>query len=267
VIRRLAVVLALAVLPAACSASPHPAASQFAASQSPSLDRPVSPGPVGADCLTRADRAGAVRFASGSGAELAGVLLGQGRSGVVLAHGQHGDVCEWLPYARVLVGLGYRVLLFDFNGSGASGLAPDAPARPHYDLDVVAAIGRLRGTGVDRIALLGSETGGLAAVIAAADVRPPVAGVVAVSSPSAVSGMDGVAAAGRLAVPALFVESAEDPWLGEMRQLYRADRYPDRHLEEVPGYGHGPNLLDPAMEQRAGAVRGLVEAFIGRVSR
>jgi pimeloyl-ACP methyl ester carboxylesterase len=248
VITRVGTVLATAVLLTACSGGPP-------------LDRPTTAVSVGADCLGPAERAGTVRFASRSGAELAGVLLGTGRSGVVLAHGQHGDVCEWLPYARELVGRGYRVLLFDFNGSGASGLSPDAPARPHYDLDVTAAIGQLRTAGADRVALVGSETGGLAAVIAAADARPAVAGVVDISSPDDVSGMAGIAAAGRLAVPALFVVGVEDPLLTGMRRLYGADRYADRHLEEVPGFAHGPNLLDTR------SVRDLVDTFIGRISR
>jgi len=222
----------------------------------------VDPILVGQRCLTPAEHVGGIRFDSGSGATLTGVVLGHGVRGVVMVHGQHGDVCEWLPYARVLVGLGYRILLFDLNGFGASGTSPDGPAQPHYDLDTAAAVGRLRVFGVARVVLVGSEFGGLAAVLAAADVRPPVDGVVDLSGPSAVSGMDGLAAAARLRVPALFVVGEDDPWLGETSQVYRADRFGDRRLAVVPGPEHGLNLVDPAANPGAGAVRELVETFL-----
>jgi pimeloyl-ACP methyl ester carboxylesterase len=207
--------------------------------------RPAGPAPVGADCLTGAERAGAVRFPSGSGAELAGVVLGTGRTGVVLAHGQHGGLCEVAPYGRVLAGRGYRVLLFDFNSFGASGVSPDAPANPHYDRDVAAAAGRLRAAGADRVLVVGTETGGLAAVVAATDVTPPLSGVVDLSGPAAVSGMDARAAAARLAVPALFVVGTDDPWYDEVRSVYAADRAADRQLEVVPGAAHGVGLVEP----------------------
>ncbi len=226
------------------------------------LARPTSPVAVGAACLDPAERAGAVTFASRSGAQLAGVTMGGGPAGVVLAHGPHGDVCEWLPYARVLVGLGYHVFLFDFNGHGASGLSPDAPVDPHFDRDVAAAVGRLRGAGAAKVVLLGSEIGGLASVVAAADIRPAVAGVVDLSGPSQVSGLDGPGAATRLAVPALFVDSAQDQNMGEVREVYDADRYAERRLAVIPGYAHGLNLLDATMDPGSAANRTLVESFL-----
>jgi pimeloyl-ACP methyl ester carboxylesterase len=228
----------------------------------PRLDRPSPPIPVGARCLSPAERAGVTSFGSRSGAELTGVFLGHGRAGVVMVHGQHGDVCEWLPYARVLVGLGYRILLFDLNGFGASGTSPDGPAQPRYDLDTAAAVAQLRAAGVDRVALVGSEFGGLAAVVAAADIDPPVQGVVDLSGASAVSGLDGRSAAAALRVPALFVVGRDDPWLGEISEVYRADRFADRRLVVVPGAEHGLNLVDPSANPGAGAVRELIESFL-----
>jgi pimeloyl-ACP methyl ester carboxylesterase len=246
--------LALIALTACGPAGPRPPGPGRVGS--PSLDRPATPVPVGAGCLSPAERAGVTRFPSASGAELGGVVLGRGRAGVVLAHGQHGDVCEWLPYGRVLAGLGYHVLLFDFNGFGASGTAPDAPSRPHYDRDVAAAVGQLRTAGAERVAVVGAEIGGLAALIAAVDIAPPVAGVVDLSSPPDTSGIDGTDAVARLAVPALFVVSVEDPVRDAVRRLYAADRYPDRRLEEVPGYGHATGLLD------AEPLRNLVGSYL-----
>jgi pimeloyl-ACP methyl ester carboxylesterase len=244
--------LALAVVVAACAGGGTP-------------NPPASPVPVGAGCLTSGERIGAVRFHSRSGAELAGVVLGSGRAGVVMAHGPHGNVCEVMPYARVLVGLGYRVMAFDFNGYGASGAGTDFPAKGHLDLDVAAATATLRARGVDRVVLLGSEFGGLGSLIAAADVRPPVAGVVDLSGPNELAGMDGLAAAARLAVPSLFVVSARDPFVDVIRATYAAVTAPDRHLEVTPADGmHALNMVDPGRDPYAAHVRAVVEDFIHR---
>jgi pimeloyl-ACP methyl ester carboxylesterase len=248
-----AALLGAALVLTGCSSGRTPA---------PALAEPTSPIPVGAACLTQTERAGAITFGSGSGARLAGVTLGGGPNGVVLAHGPHGDVCEWMPYARVLAGLGYHVFLFDFNGYGASGQSPGAPVNPRFDLDVAAAVAQLRHAGAATVVLLGSEFGGLASVVAAVDIRPAVAGVVDLSGPSQVSGLDGPQAAPHLTVPALFVDSAQDQNMGEVRRVYDADRDAQRRLAVIPGYAHGLNLLDPTMDPGWAANRTLVESFL-----
>jgi pimeloyl-ACP methyl ester carboxylesterase len=231
----------------------------------PSLDQPASRIPVGAGCLTDAERLGEIRFPSRSGAVLAGVVLGTGRSGVVMAHGPHGDVCELAPYARVLAGLGYRVLAFDFNGFGASGFGPQFPKLAHLDLDVAAATSALRSAGVDRVVLLGAEIGGLGAVIAAADVRPPVAGVIDLSSPDELAGMDGEAAAARLTVPSLFVSSAADFTVDQVRAMYAKVKPPDRTLlVTAPDGLRGLSMVDPALDPNAARVRAAIEDFLHR---
>jgi pimeloyl-ACP methyl ester carboxylesterase len=233
----------------------------------PPVPRPASRAPVGAACLTAVERRGEVRFTSGSGGELAGVVLGDGPSGIVMAHGPHGDVCELLPYARVLVGLGYRVLVFDFNGFGASGAGPGFPAYGRLDLDVAAAVAALRSSGARRVVLLGSEFGGLGAVIAAADMRPAVDGVVDLSAPDELAGMDGRAAAARLGVPALFVVSAADTNLDEVRGMYDAAPARYRQLDLTPADGmHGLGMVDPGLDPHAGEVRAVIEDFLRRAT-
>jgi pimeloyl-ACP methyl ester carboxylesterase len=220
-------------------------------------------GSPGAACLTAAERTGVVHFHSDSGAELAGVLLGTGRAGVVLAHGPHGDVCETLPYANVLVGLGYRVLVFDFNGFGASEPGPEFPRLMRLDRDVAAAARRLREAGAASVVLVGSEFGGLAAVIAAAGPRPAVSGVVDLSGPRQLAGLDGPAAAARLAVPALYVVSARDPNVAEVRALHDATPAALRRLELTPDDGqHALNMVDASRDPYAARVRAVVEEFI-----
>ena len=95
-----------------------------------------------------------------------GVVLGRGRTGVVLGHQAGSDLCEWLPRARVLAKQGRQVLAFDFGPSGKIGE------------DMVAAAAELHRRGADRLVLVGSSMGGTAAIAAAAEVTPPVAGVI-----------------------------------------------------------------------------------------
>lgn len=263
-VRQAAALLAVVAVAAACTRGGD-ARPVTPPSVEPSLDQPASRIPVGAGCLTDAERAGEIRFPSRSGAVLAGVVLGTGRTGVVMAHGPHGDVCELAPYARVLAGLGYRVLAFDFNGFGASGFGPEFPKLAHLDLDVAAATAALRSAGVDRVLLLGSEIGGLGAVIAAADVRPPVAGVIDLSSPDELAGMDGEAAAARLTVPSLFVTSAADFTVNEVRAMYAKVKAPDRALlVTAPDGLRGLSMVDPALDPNAARVRQAIEDFLRR---
>lgn len=69
-------------------------------------------------------------------------------------------------------------------------------------------------------------------VAAAADIQPAVAGVVDLSGPGQISGLDA------------------------------ASRVSDRRLEVVPGGSHGVTLLDPDREPKAKHVRALIEAFL-----
>jgi pimeloyl-ACP methyl ester carboxylesterase len=200
---------------------------------------------IGAVCLQGGERSRTVRFRSANGAELAGVLLGKGQVGVVLAHQINNDLCQWLPYARVLAKRGYRVLAFDFEGSGASGPSPGS-GDPPLDQDVAAAAELLRERGASRVVLVGGSLGGTAVVTAAAGVRPPVAGVICLSGPSEFYAMDAVRAASRLTVPVLFMVGAQDRGFPEnAREMYAATKVPDRKLVVVPGPYHGVVLLDP----------------------
>src|SRR5213076_508411 len=123
--------LVLLLLLAGCGGTPTP---------TPALPPALSPGPIpsatpGGKCLTEPERAGVVRFRSDNGASLTGVLLGGGRTGVVLAHSNNTDLCDWVPYARVLAGLGYLAFSIDLNGYGASQASAGVPVDPRYDDD------------------------------------------------------------------------------------------------------------------------------------
>jgi pimeloyl-ACP methyl ester carboxylesterase len=235
-------------------------------STSPSPAIGSQPGPtlgqIGIACLTPAEQASVVRFHSESGVDLGGVVLGDGPTGVVLAHETHSDLCEWMPYGRRLAERDYRVLAFDLNGLGSSPASVGSPAMPSWDLDVIAAAGELRRVGATRIVLVGANIGAIASLVAATEIDPPVAGVVAVSAQVVMSGLDGRAAAARLTVPVLYVTSTTDEYLTDMQELHDATIERDKRLEIVDAIGHGVTLLDPTDNPAADRVRGLIEAFI-----
>ena len=230
------------------------------ASPSPSVPRPTV-GPVGAACLTPAEMAAVVRFASDSGVDLGGVLLGTGRLGVVLAHETHANLCEWMPSARWLVERGHRVLAFDLNGLGSSPASPGSPGKPGWDLDVAAATAVLRERGATDVALVGSNIGGIASLVAATRIDPPVSAIVVLSAQVEMSGLDGRAAATAIRVPVLYVTSTSDEYLGDMRSLAAATTGPKR-LDVVDVIGHGVDLMNPESNPGADDLRTFVDQFI-----
>jgi pimeloyl-ACP methyl ester carboxylesterase len=236
----------------------------------------LSPGPVptvraGAQCLTPAEQRGVLRFTSQNGASLGGVVLGSGRTGVVLAHSPSSDLCEWMPYARRLTGLGYRILAFDLNGFASSGTSPGNPNDARYDQDVLAAAGQLRARGASTVLLLGSMLGGLASLVAASNADPPVAGVIDMAGSTTMSGLDTDAAVKRLKVPVLFIAAERDTHVDHphLRQLAAsATGAPEHRVVVIAGSAaHPTNLVDPEQEPQAPAVRAMVEQFLAAHAR
>jgi pimeloyl-ACP methyl ester carboxylesterase len=208
-------------------------------------------------CLEAAEAARVFRFPTSDGASLVGLVLGRGRTGLVLGHQLGSDLCEWLPQGRGFARRGYRVLVFDFAGFGDSRPGPDS----RVDNDVVAATAELHRRGVDRVVLVGSSMGGTAVLSAATRIRPPVAGVVSLSGPSGFGGVDAQGAMARLRVPVLFVVGADDQHFTEQaRVMYQAARVADKRLLVVPGGGHGTSLVE--FGQDAPRVLTAVRGFI-----
>lgn len=180
------------------------------------------------------------RFRTTDGARLQGAVLGRGKTGVVFAHQVAGDRCQWLPFARELVGKGYRVLLFDMRGYGAS--TGNANVRP--DRDVLAAARELRRRGATKVVLVGASMGGTGVVAAAPLVRPAIAGVVELSAPTGFGGVNALIAARKLTRPALFVAGRDDgDFAAASRTLYRATKTPDKKLVIASTSWHGVDLV------------------------
>jgi pimeloyl-ACP methyl ester carboxylesterase len=184
----------------------------------------------------------------------------QGHTTVILAHQSNGDLCEWVPYARRLAGLGYFVFPFDFRNHGFSQKRRNFANR--LPADVGAALRAVRKLGSKKVFLVGSSMGGIATLMASPSVPPPLAGVISLSAPDHFHALGAVPSVRKLKVPVLYVASEDDrageyDFALEARTMYEATAAADKQLELLPGAAHGIALLTGSA-----AVRGLVEGFL-----
>jgi pimeloyl-ACP methyl ester carboxylesterase len=174
-------------------------------------------------------------------------MLGNGEVGVVLAHMVQSDLCEWLPYAKRLQGMGRRVLIFDFGLELVD--------------DVVGAAAELRREGVAKVVLVGGSMGGTASLVAASITTPLVAGVASLSGPAEFSVMDAMTASKQLTVPVLYMaaENDQERFPNDARAMYAACSARHKQLVILPGSDHGSDLLSGNASDQA---RSALETFI-----
>jgi pimeloyl-ACP methyl ester carboxylesterase len=205
-----------------------------------------------------------LHFRAADGTLLVGHRFGHAtRATVVLAHQYGGDVCQWAPYARRLVSLGYTAIAFDFRGFGLSQHRTGA-ALIRYSADVTAAVKIARRMGAKHVIVVGASIGGNAVIVAAANTRPLVDGVVSLSGPATFR-LDAVTAAKHLKVPVLYIAGTFDEggiYRRDAETLYDATPGEDKTIEFVPSSEHGVQLVS-----HRGKARGLVEEFIRLRSR
>jgi pimeloyl-ACP methyl ester carboxylesterase len=210
--------------------------------------------PAYPDCAPGPD----LRFRAADGTRLVGHRFGRGPTAVVLAHQSDGDVCQWTPYAKRLASLGYSAIAFDFRGYGLS-QRRTYPASFRFSGDISAAVKIARGAGAKHVIVVGASLGGNAAIVAAANTRPAVDGVISLSGPATFR-LDAVATAKRLRVPALFLAARFDAggqYADDAKALFAASASAEKRVEIVSGASHGVRLV-----AGPGKARNLVEAFI-----
>jgi pimeloyl-ACP methyl ester carboxylesterase len=208
------------------------------------------------DCV----KGGELWFRAADGTKLVGHRFGKGTTAVILTHQSEGDLCDWLPYAKRLAARGYFVFPIDFRGYGFSDVPSAGPYR--YAQDIAAATKELRKLGKRKVFVVGASMGGIAAVVAGANVSPPLAGLVSISSPARYRGMDGVKAGPRLRVPVLYLAATADDNGGfdfskDAEAMFAKTAARDKRLELLPGAAHGIGLM--ASSARA---KTLVEGFL-----
>lgn len=229
--------LVLSVATACGGGTPASSARTTQAKSPAASGTPAGPA-AGAGCPSDASGGRQARFGQGLG----GLVFGTGRTGIVLSHQAGGDLCQWLPYGKVLAQRGYRVLAFDFPGSGSS-----TYATAELDEAVVSAATFLRADGATKVVLIGASMGGTASLAAAVEVSPPVAGVVSLSGPTTYNQTEAIDAAPKLAVPVLYVVAEDDDpsFVDSAYELYRLTPAGDpRKLVVLPSGGHGVELLN-----------------------
>ena len=212
---------------------------------------------AGYSCVAGPD----VSFRAADGTKLVGHLFGTGRTAVILGHQSNGSLCEWLAYARRLARLGYTAFAIDFRGHGLSQQRAGAAGnRLASDLD--AAVKVVRNRGKQKVFLVGASMGGIASLVAGANVKPEVDGVVSVSAPARFMGMNATASAPRLRVPVLYLAADGDDNGGydfsdDAREMYATTKAADKRLQVLPGTQHGVALVAGSLRARA-----LIETFL-----
>jgi len=232
----------------------------------------------------------AVTFPSRDGLPLAGWLIPaeNAKGTIVFGHGYGGGLDEHdFQHAAVLHRHGYRLLLFDFRGQGASGGHYRSMGAREQD-DMLGAIAFLQSSGLsDRLGAFGVSMGAVVAYIVAAQ-RPEVRAVVGDSAFASWQGIirhgliaergappflatilawlvtrltalrlgfraaqvDPVRFIGRISPrPVLIIHGAEDRQVPaeDARQLYAAAAEP-KELWIVPGAGHTGSLAQAPEE-------------------
>jgi len=199
-----------------------------------------------------------LHFRAADGTKLVGHRFGKGSTAVVLVHEYAEDLCQWVPYATRLASLGYTAIPFDLRGFGLSQRRV-GNASLRFAGDIAAAVKTARSLGMKHVIVVGASIGANATVVAGADVRPPVDGIVSLSAPGTFR-LDAIAAAHKLAVPVLYAAAEIDEggnYARDARAMYDATPAADKRIVIVPGAAHGVRLV-----AGPGKVRTLVESFI-----
>jgi pimeloyl-ACP methyl ester carboxylesterase len=181
-----------------------------------------------------------VHMKTRDGVSIYGLEVGTGATGVVLGHQYFSDHCELMALARELAGLGYRALAIDFRGNGLS----ESGRSNRLDLDIAAAVARLREDGATRVKLVGASMGGTAVLVAGSWIRPTVDGIVSLSGPYYFRGLDAVRAVEHSKVPVRFlVTRGERPFAANATTLMKRAAARDKAILRFTDAGHGSSIL------------------------
>jgi pimeloyl-ACP methyl ester carboxylesterase len=202
-------------------------------------------------------------FRAPDGVRLDGASLGDGSTGVALAHESPGDLCGWASYAGALSRAGFRVLIFDLRGFGLS-QSPTYPRAGRFTRDFEGAVNELEREGASRVFIGGASFGGAASMVAGTRLGSRIAGVVSLSGEPDLGNnygpdaeLDARAAIPRLHAPLLILGSREDGYLSveDAKTLKRRAGSAYKRLALFPGDYHGWDLVDLApYKERASSI-------------
>jgi fermentation-respiration switch protein FrsA (DUF1100 family) len=204
-----------------------------------------------------------------------GATSTSGPKGVLVCHGNAGNIASRIPVAEAFAAWGFTTLLFDYRGYGAS---PGKPSEEGTYQDAEAAfdhLAKLLGGAAPRIVAYGESLGGAVAIELA--LRRPVASVVVEDTFTSMADMgsglypwlpvrtflrqryDSASKVGKVSVPFLVIHSPADdlvPFaLG--KRLFETAREPKTFLETGGRHNDG-GFLDE--ERWRSAVRSFLES-------
>jgi esterase/lipase len=175
---------------------------------------------------------------------------------IILAHAYDSSQSSWGALKDSLVARGYAVLALDFRGHG------DSPGKKEpgiADADLTAAYRYLRRSSNNqgKIFLIGASLGGTASLKVAA--REETQGVIALSAPTSIRGLDAGSDVPRIAEAKLFIAAQGDGrYASDAQAMFDSAREP-RQIQLVSGSAHGTDLLKGANADR---VRSLIFDFL-----
>jgi len=244
----LAAGIALSIMLAGCTGDGWwPSTSVTATTAAPAATPPPPPAQL---CGGPTTPARSFWLSGPGGAQVYAAVVGSGPATAVFVHefGSRG-LCGFWPYADWLARTkGVRSVLFSQCGAGAS-QCPAGNATDQWLAVTTAAVAWARAHDAGQVTLVGASAGGVVALQVAASISPPVAAVVNLSGERRWQGLDSLAAARRLQVPALFAVAPGDSLVSvaTMRRLYQAAPVRDKRLVVLAeGAGHGWDLLGGA---------------------
>jgi pimeloyl-ACP methyl ester carboxylesterase len=181
-----------------------------------------------------------VHFSTSDHVQLAGLLFGRGKTGVVCSHELNTTKAIWSQSRIVpLLALrGYMVLAYDFRGNGDSAGQADTTL---LGVDLRAAIAFVRQQGATKIVLLGSSMGGTATLKVAASEQ--IAAVVTLSAPQNFGPGTSDAEVKAIKAAKFFVNSKEDDYANDTMHMYAIASQP-KEIKLYPGFLHGTAIFD-----------------------
>jgi pimeloyl-ACP methyl ester carboxylesterase len=239
--RFLPVLIALSIMLASCTNLPS------LRSPTTTSTPAAAPPPPAELCGGPTTPAQSLWLSAPGGAQVYAAVVGTGPTTAVFVQefGTRG-LCGFWPYADWLARTkGVRSVLFSQCGAGAS-QCPPGDAADQWLAVTTAAVSWARTQGAGQVTLVGASVGGVVALQVATSISPPVAAVVDLSGGRRWLGLDSLAAARRLQVPALFAVAPGDSLVsvGTMRRLYQAAPVRAKRLVVLAeGAGHGSELL------------------------
>ncbi len=233
---------------AACGSAPKPVASPSPSYvKLPDLtDRSGHPLPA-PQCLLAGEGKPEVANLPSGGSALV-LVLGSGPKGVVLGPQSDGDICQWMPYARKLVKLGYHVAIYEW-------------ASPYKEI-VASAYDTLRKAGATSIVLMGASQGAATSLAYAADMKPPAAGVISLGGELNLNteAVQTTTLIARFKGPLLLITTENDGYAPAADTRKLADAHPGaEQVLILSGSDHGVALLT---DNHAAQVTGAIETFL-----